>query len=162
MFFKVLSFFFIASLLEVRISFCQSFLHQLSRDYSLTHNSCMRKLLCLISSSDSRSQYENIMSGLNFFYSGMPDKEPFITDKQLMQDAWSSGLKSANNNSNSEICETLMSTKSCDVPNNQLMKSFNNVYDKNVSHLRPKRFENLNNIYKIILGLVVLSIRVEV
>lgn len=134
---KLIHFVIIALLLLVKNGFCQSFLHKLSKDFSLSHNSCTRKLLCLIGSSESSSQYEHIVSGLNYFYSGMPDSEPFVTDKQFMVDAWNWGLKSTNNN---ETCETLETAKNCDLPIEEIMKSFSDVYKKDDILSRPKRF----------------------
>jgi hypothetical protein len=134
---KFVHFVTIALLLAVKNCFAQSFLQSISKDFSLSHNSCTRKLLCLIGSSESSSQYEHIISGLDYYFSGMPDSEPFKTDKQFMLDAWNWGLKSGNNNS--EICDALETTRSCDVPIKELMKSFSDVYKMDDIHSRPKR-----------------------
>ena len=67
-------------------------------------------------------------SGLDYFYSGYEQQEPFKSEREFLHQAWDMGLKYS---SDVQVCSNLNTTHTCTMSSEKLLQTFGEIYRQN-------------------------------
>jgi hypothetical protein len=67
--------------------------------------------------------------GLDYFYGGLNDREPFRSELEFLNFAWNVGSQNVGNDN--KVCSNLNVTNSCTMSSEKLLQTFDEVYNEN-------------------------------